>query len=100
MGFPVTLQQGSPQLVAKDLLKVSLKAPSGVARKSGSFIRSFRWSYGPTGTKIIEDASGIPGKLPLKGEQTGFLMSHLRALSAGAMPILAPRSPKGLYGLR
>ena len=91
----MTLQPGSPQLITKDLVKVPLKAPSGVARESGSFIRNFRWLYGSMGTKIIKDPSGTPGELTLKGEQTGFLVSHLGALSAGGMPIRAPRSPKG-----
>ena len=91
----MTLQPGNPQLVAKNLLKVSLKVSSGVARESGSFMRNFRWLYGSMGTKIIKDPSGTPGELPLKGEQTGFLVGLLGALSAGGMPIRAPRSPKG-----
>ena len=94
----MTLQPGSPQLVAKHLLEIPLKVAIGIARESGSFIRSFRWLYGPMGTKIIKGPSGTPGELPLKGEQTGSLIGHVGALSAGGMPIKAPRSPKGLWG--
>ena len=50
------------------------------------------------GTKIIKGPLGTPGELPLKGEQTGSLMGHVEALSAGGMPIKAPRSPMGLWG--